>query len=356
MYEQNVCETEEVFMPRKNNGARVALTVLCILQGIVLAAGIAVSVYFTYLSGLVVRNDGIQETLSQEQIEQIMKEETVAPDSSTAPVLKEEDMDWGEQEGELIETSSNIVNILLIGQDARPGEGRSRSDTMILVTFDKDAKTITMTSFLRDLYVKIPGYQDNKMNATYVFGGMPLLDQTLEQNFGVQVDGNVEVNFSRFAEVINLLGGVDLELRADEASYINASTGRAVLSSGMMHLDGEQALVYARIRSLDMDADFSRTNRQRKVINALIEKFRNTKLTTLLGLLDDLLPMIATDMSNGEIIDLATELFPMLADCKIVSQRIPADGSYELKTIRGMSCVVADMDEARELLKKTLGG
>lgn len=343
-------------MKKQRNGGRTFLVVLCVLLGIVLAAGIALTVYVNYLSGLVGRQNGEQETLSQEQIDEILKEETIDPEASTAPIMNEEDMNWGEKEGEVIETSDNIVNILLIGQDARPGQGRSRSDSMILITFNKEAKTITMTSFLRDLYVKIPGYQDNKLNATYVFGGMSLLDETLEQNFGVRVDGNVEVNFSRFAEVIDLLGGVDMELRQDEVDYINAYTGRHVLSAGLQHLDGEQALYYSRIRHLDADSDFSRTNRQRKVINALIEKFRNTKLTTLLGLLDDLLPMITTDMTNAEIIDLATDLFPMLADCTIISQRIPADGAYELKTVRDMSCVVADMDAARKLLEETIGG
>ena len=344
-------------MKKQGNGGRTFLKVLCVLLGIVLAAGIALTVYVSYLSGLVGRQNGEQETLSQEQIDEILKEETIDPDASTAPIMNEEDMNWGEKEGEVIETSDNIVNILLIGQDARPGQGRSRSDSMILVTFNKETKTITMTSFLRDLYVKIPGYEDNKLNATYVFGGMPLLDETLKVNFGVRVDGNVEVNFSHFAEVIDLLGGVDMELRQDEAKYINATatTGTPV-SAGLMHLNGEQALQYSRIRHLDYDSDFSRTNRQRKVINALIEKFRSTKLTTLLGLLDDLLPMITTDMTNAEIIDLATDLFPMLADCTIVSQRIPADGAYELKTIRYMSCVVADMDAARRLLEETIGG
>ncbi len=342
-------------MENKKSRGRGFLVALCVILGLLLAALIGLTVYVSYLSGLVGREDATQETLSQAQIEEILKEETVAPDASTAPIVQEDDIDWGEKEGELIETSDNVINILLIGQDARPGEGRSRSDSMILVTFNKEKKTITMTSFLRDLYVKIPGYRDNKMNATYIFGGMPLLNQTLEQNFGVRVDGNVEVNFSHFADVIDLLGGVDLELRADEAGTVNYATGRYVLGAGMMHLDGEQALHYSRIRSLDADADFSRTNRQRKVINALIEKFRNTKLTTLLGLLDDLLPMITTDLSNAEIMELATELFPMLADATIVSQRIPADNTYELATINGMSCVVADMDAARELLEQTLG-
>lgn len=331
------------------------LGVLCVLLGLVLVAGICVTVYFSYLSNLVVRNDRVEETLSQDQIDQIIAEDTVAPDATTAPVMDENDVNWGSGEGQLIETSGDIVNIMLIGQDARDGAVRARSDTMILVTFNKNTKTITMTSFLRDLYVKIPGYGENKMNAAYAFGGMNLLDKTLEQNFGVRVDGYVEVNFSRFAEVIDLLGGVDMELRQDEAATVNLMTERYELGKGMVHMDGEQALAYSRIRHLDADADFSRTNRQRKVINALIEKFRNTKLTTLMGLMDDLLPMIATDMSNAELIDLAVDLFPMLAECTIVSQRIPADGAFSMATIQGMSCVVADMDAARELLEQTLG-
>ena len=343
-------------MKKKSSAGRVFLIVLCVFLGLVLAAGIALTVYVSYLSGLVGREEGTQETLSQEQIEEILKEETVDPNESTAPVMDENEIDWGENEGEIIEASSNLVNILLIGQDARNNSYRSRSDSMILLTFNPDAKTITMTSFLRDMYVQIPGYGGDKLNHTYVYGGMPLLNQTLEQNFGVQVDGNVEVNFIHFAEVIDLMGGVDMELRADEAASINKATQRYVLGEGMMHLDGDQALYYSRIRHLDANADFSRTNRQRKVITALIEKFRNAKLTTLLGLLDDLLPMIATDMSNAEIVELATKLFPMLSECTIVSQRIPADGTYDLRTIRGMSCVVADMDAARKLLEETMGG
>ena len=340
---------------KKKNRSRAGMTVLCVLLGLVLAVLLGGTIYANHLMSLMNRVEiGQEATLSQEEIEQLMKEETVAPDETIAPVVDEEDVDWGEDEGKVIETTENIVNILLIGQDSRSATGRARSDSMILVTFNREKKTITLTSFLRDLYVKIPGQYDNKLNAAYPVGGMELLDQTLEVNFGVKVDGNVEVNFARFAEVIDLLGGVDMELRQDEAYYININTGRYDLSGGMQHLDGEQALYYSRIRHLDSDADFSRTGRQRKVINALIEKFRNTKLTTLLGLLDDLLPMITTDMTNAEIIDYATDLFPMLADCTIVSQRVPADGAYYLATIREMSCVVADMDAARKLLEETM--
>ena len=105
-----------------------------------------------------------------------------------------------------------------------------------------------------------------------------------------------------------------------------------------------------------MDADFSRTNRQRKVINGLIEKIRNVGLGDLLGLAEELLPMVTTDMTNGDMIGYATELFPILTDCTIVSQRIPEDGAYDLAIIREMSCVVADMEAARELVKRTMAG
>lgn len=343
---------------RGSSGKRTALITLCVVLGLVLVVLLGGTAYVNNLMNQMGRVDrGNEETLSQEQLNDLLSDETLPEDETTAPVMNEEEVNWGENQ-QVIDGSENIINILLIGQDARPGEGRARSDSMILVTFNKEKKTITLTSFLRDMYVQIPGYINNKMNAAYPAGGMELLNKTLEGNFGVQVDGNVEVNFSHFAEVIELLGGVDIELRNDEANYINRKLGLDGISSsltgGMQTLNGDQALWYSRIRYLDADSDFSRTNRQRKVINSLIEKFRDSKLTTLLGLLDDLLPMITTDMSNSEIIGYATELFPMLADCTVVSQRIPADGEYKLATIRGMSCVVADMDAARALLEATL--
>lgn len=336
---------------KSGSGKRAALIVLCIVLGLVLSVLVGGTLYANHLMNMMNRvEQGKEETLSQAQLDQLLSDEIVGDGNESD--INEDEILWGD--GSVIEGSDNIINIMLIGQDAREGWGRSRSDSMILVTFNKADKTITLTSFLRDLYVQIPGYTDNKLNSAYPAGGMTLLNEALELNFGVQVDGNVEVDFSHFADVIDLLGGVDLELRYDEAMTINQALNNAELDQGMMHLNGDQALEYSRIRYLDADADFSRTNRQRKVINALIEKFRNTELTTLLGLLDDLLPMITTDMTNGEIIGYATDLFPILADCTIVSQRIPADNAYSLATIRGMSCVVADMDAARQLLEDTL--
>lgn len=347
-------------MQHENKGSRAMLAVLSVVLGLMLAAMICFTVYFQFLVGRIAHVDSNTETVSQEVIDQMASEDQVSPEENTAPEMGEEDVDWGEDADHLIKTPDHVVNILLIGQDAREGWGRSRSDTMILVTLNKDTKTITLTSFLRDMYVKIPGYQDNKLNATYVYGGMELLDETLAQNFGIQVDGNVEVDFSHFADVIELLGGVEMELRDDEAAYINkklnAKGKTSNLVGGVQHLNGDQALWYSRIRYLDADADFSRTNRQRKVINALIDQFRSAGWLEMLNLLEELLPMITTDLSSKEIISYAIDLFPMLKDCTVVSQRVPADGTYSFKTIRGMSCIVADMDAARELLEQTIRG
>lgn len=225
---------------------------------------------------------------------------------------------------------------------------------MILLTINKAEKTITMTSFLRDLYVQIPGYNNSRMNSAYAWGGMSLLNSTLETNFGVLVDGNFEVNFDGFSQVIDILGGVDIELTQNEANVINKSVTTHVLGSGMQHLNGSQALAYARIRKLD--SDFGRTNRQRKLLSALFEKFKNSDLDTLMSLMNEILPLLTTDLSKSEILSYAADILPMLSSMTLTSQRIPADGAYVDAYISGMAVLSADMDAARKLLQDTLAG
>lgn len=334
---------------------RFALSLLCIILGVILAAMLAVTVYFQYLMNRINYVDPEDNiTLSEQELQEMLSDETAATDPA-APTIDPGTVDFGTPDIQIGGKNSNIVNILLIGQDRRPGEARARSDSMILCTFNKDTGQLTMTSILRDLYVRIPGYQDNRINASYAAGGMQLLNDTLEENFGIRVDGNVEVDFGQFSSIIDLIGGVTIDLRQDEANLLNRHLGSG-LTAGTNLLTGAQALEYARIRSLDGDGDFSRTNRQRKVLEAIVDAYKSASLKTLLGLLDDILPMITTDMSNLQIIGYALELFPMLKDVQIVSQRIPADGTYSGQMIRGMAVLVADMDAARALLEQTLLG
>lgn len=248
---------------------------------------------------------------------------------------------------------SGILNILLVGQDRREDEETARSDSMILCTFHKESKTLTMTSFLRDLYVEIPGRGSNRINAAYAIGGIQLLKQTLAHNFQLQIDGSVEVDFSQFASIIDTLGGVELELRSDEARIINQETGSA-LAEGTQRLTGTQALAYSRIRNLDRDGDFSRTNRQRKVIGALMEAYRELSLKELVPLVSRLLPMLTTDMNNGQLLVCAMEILPYLSQAQVISQHVPAEGDYTDAMIDGMSVLKADPAAIQQMLRETL--
>ena len=340
---------------QKKKKKRTIIIVVCVILGIVLAAGLAVTFYAQYLLGRLNYADRSQPTLSQEEIDAIQngEGETVDPDFE-GPELTGDEIDWGEVYA-TIGGDDNIVNIMLIGQDRRPGEDRARSDSMILVTFNKEKKTITMTSFMRDLYVKIPGgYLDNRINTSYSLGGMELLDQTLLENFGVVVDANVEVDFDQFRHIIDLLGGVQIELDEAEARYINKKMNTRDVQPGLQTLNGKQALWYARNRSTGGTSDFGRTNRQRTVLNALIEAYKNKPLTEMIGLLDDILPLITTDLTQGEIISYVTALFPMFSECEIVTQHIPVQGGYYDATIRGMQVLVPNMDVNRQALIDSL--
>ena len=241
-------------------------------------------------------------------------------------------------------------HILLVGLDRRPGEKNARSDSMILCSFCPGKKEIVMTSLMRDLYVAIPGYGWNRLNAAYAFGGTALLKKTLHKNLGLQPEGVFEVDFSQFPQVIDALGGVTVQLRADEAQAVNTATGGS-LTEGLHTLNGLQALAYVRIRDLDSDGDFSRTGRQRKLLHSLLQAQRQASLPTLLSVMNQALPMLSTDMETGQVVQLALDLFPILHRSSITSRCIPAEGTYRYRTIDKMCVLAADLPELRKNLR-----
>ena len=249
-------------------------------------------------------------------------------------------------------SEKDVVNILLVGRDADAGNG-TRSDTMLLCSFNKRDDTITLTSFLRDLYVKIPGHHKDRINAAYAFGGIELLDETLLENFGVEVDGNVEVDFSDFQEIIDLMGGVTMELTAAEARVINDHVRDKEVSEGTHLLDGRQALAYVRNRK-DVDGDFSRTNRQRKLLRAMAQAYKSKKLTQMLGLMEDILPMISTDISAIELTNYALTLFPMLNSAQIKTQSIPVEDGFRYANVDGKAVLLPDMEKNIQALSDVL--
>lgn len=337
---------------KRRAALRSALIAGCVIMGLVLVMMLSITVYAEYLLGrLNYAPDRVQSTISPEDAAELLRQETDPEDHEYTGPTEDADNVANETAGEVIPTGKNVVNILLIGADYQSGD-IARSDSMILCTFNKTKNTITMTSFMRDMYVQIPGYYKNRINASYYIGGMNLLKDTLELNFGVEVNGVVEVDFSQFEKLIDLLGGVEIELNYQEAEFINYKSG-SKLTAGTHNLTGKQALWYSRNRG-DARGDFNRTNRQRVVLSKIIEKYRSSSMTELLAMMDDILPMVTTDMDKNEILGHATSLFPMLVNAQIVTQQIPAEGGYYQTRIDGKSVLVPNIQFNIDILKETI--
>ena len=322
-------------MKRKDSLSRKAMKLLCALLGLILVFMLGATLLF--------RN----------YLEQI-NYTPVKQDNSIQAVFSQLSFS-GSGSGRIGGANSGLTNILLIGQDAREGESQSqaRSDSMILCTYNKNTKQLTMTSFLRDLYVPIPGHGSNRINAAYAYGGADLLKKTIDENFNIAIDGYMEVDFSHFSDIIDSMGGVEIQLRQDEAEVINQQTGSS-LNEGTHVLDGFQALTYSRIRSLDLDGDFSRTSRQRKVINALADSLRGSSIKELAPVISKILPMITTDLSRGQLLLYAVDILPHLSQMDIRSQSIPAAGTFTDQIIDGMAVLEADMAAQNQYLQNTL--
>ena len=326
------------------------LSILCAVLALVLLVLIFGAVYAEHLLGLIGRAE--EESYASFESGQTLPPEDSKGPGDTGEVLDPTDITLDTQDKDGLIRAEHLVNILLIGQDRRAGQThRTRSDAMILCTFDKKSKTIIMTSFLRDMYVQLPGRGGDKLNAAYAYGGMELLTQTLKQNFSVHVDACVEVDFSGFTKVIDAVGGVDIPLTAKEANYMNKNFGWS-LNEGVNHLDGEKALAYSRIRAIGND--FGRTERQRKVLAALLTGAKGLGITGALNMLNEILPLLTTDMTNSQIIGYVVELFPMLTSCTLNTLRIPADGTYRDAWVGSLDVLIPDLEANRRILRDTL--
>lgn len=281
---------------------------------------------------------------------------------------------YGEMNYEEIEsvTSSpmkeeGVTNILLIGNDSRENGEDGRSDAMILLSISNKTKKIYMTSLLRDMYVDIPGYKGNRLNAAYSYGGAELLMETIEQNFDIHISRYVLVNFEAFANLVDAVGGVDLELTGKEVEYVNGYLveynillGRPEgtdyfddLSGGMVHLNGPQALAYCRNRYIG--TDFGRTERQRKVLTEVIHKLPKGVLTNPKELIDGLMPNLTTNLTQAECYRLSL-MAPKVVTYDIIQNSIPIEGTYKDATIRKMAVLEVDFDANKKFLRENLYG
>ena len=249
-------------------------------------------------------------------------------------------------------SAPEVKNILFIGCDARGDVEGNRSDTMILLSIDQKHRKLKLTSFLRDSYVYIPekGYS-NKLNAAFSYGGQNTLIDTLEYNFGVNIDNYVMVDFKAFRQLVNLLGGITVDgVTEKEAKYMREEVKIPTVKAGKNKMDGKTALWYCRIRYIDND--FRRTERQRKVISAIIDKATKTDIFTLIGICKKVLPNVSTDISTPELMGLAVNAALRYLWYDITQQQIPADGEWADRWVGSQQVVALDFEANKKILKE----
>lgn len=255
----------------------------------------------------------------------------------------------------------DIINILLAGVDAREYEQNSRSDTIILVSYNKTKHTVKLVSFLRDTWVYLPERGWGKINSATAYGGVGLLVNTLNENFDLDVQHYAQIKFSDFTKVIDILGGIDIELTKSEIDYINMKlhtedrdyNNDVKASPGVVHLNGVQTLWHCRNRSIG-NGDFKRTERQRDVLEILINKALSMRLSNMTQLVYELKDYVDMNIPVSTILNLGKDAL-ITGDLTIEAYQIPFDKYFQFSTKQGQSVIELNMDKTVDELHSILG-
>ena len=260
----------------------------------------------------------------------------------------------------------DIVNIAVFGVDTRDSSAafgdQGRSDSIIILSINKTENTIKLISVLRDSKVPIEGYEPQKINAAYKYGLAPLAIKTLNQNFKLNIKDYVSVDFGMMANVIDLLGGVDITLNEEEASRVNGIADQVMgykgydAVAGSNTLNGAQAVSFSRIRSIDSDVE--RSGRQREVLKSLFNKLRTKKVSEYPTLIRNFMDCVETSLSFGDILSLATGV--NMANAKVTTYTMP-DYNYEENLFGGIDETgswvwIYDLDQAADRIRNIIYG
>ena len=253
--------------------------------------------------------DTNQEFVEKDDDKMSFEEMDDATGSDYKSILK----NWATNGGEKM-SNKNVINVLLIGSDASAEEpGRSNitdkgnTDAMILVSIDKVNKTVKLISFMRDSYTYMDGFDRYaKLNAACANGGPAYLVETIENDYKIEINGYALVDFDSFRQVIDVLGGVNVDVPQYVANYLSGSKGTFPSGDNVL-LNGDQALRFSRIRKSDANGDVSRVQRQRQVISALINKCKGASLSQINDVADVILANVRTNIGKKEILSYATQ-------------------------------------------------
>ena len=246
----------------------------------------------------------------------------------------------------------DVVNVLLVGSDSRdPNAEMGRSDTMMLVSFNKAEEKATVISFLRDSLVEIEGYGQSKLGHTFAYGGVGLTINTINEQFDLDIQDYIIINFENLVGIIDELGGIQVTLTEEEAEYYREN-GMPDIQAGDVTLTGSQALAHARNRSLDND--FGRTRRQRSVLYGIYNKVRqNRDPQAIMSLITYCMGEVSTNMSVTELYDIAMDVLS-IEHLRTQQAAVPQDGTYEFGTYDGMSVIEFDLEANKEYIQELL--
>ena len=253
--------------------------------------------------------------------------------------------------------NKDVINILLLGNDARDQYDHGRSDTMMLLSFNRVNRTAKLVSFLRDTWIYIPGRSTwNRLNTAYRFGGVGLAINTINVNFDLDIQYYMRVDFNSLKEIVDSVGGVDVQLTEREVDYINKRCNSKLTQqgTGMYHLNGEQALRHARNRSIGGDGDWSRTRRQRDIMYGMLNRVKEEhSIGALIGLVSSMMNHVETNLTAAECIDLAVD-FIFGQPVSLANRAVPFEGTWHYAWEGRMAVIQIDIAQNRAKLHQYL--
>ena len=260
-------------------------------------------------------------------------------------------------------------NILLMGGDARDMEKYDRTDSMIILSVNAELGEAKMTSIMRDTWVSIPGKKNNKINAAAYFGGPELAVQTVNENFGMDIENYILINMADMAEIVDLFGGVEVEVSPSEMKVANGYINEAkngfynerldsydytpISETGMIHLNGVQAMAYCRDRYTD--SDFGRVMRQQEVLLALAEKAKQLEIEDAVEIAGKIGEFVSTNLEPEQIVELAKAVLGIEIE-NVGQYRIPAEGDYDSGTFSGTWMIRPKLEKVKASLKAFIYG
>ncbi len=322
--------------PRKHTGLVILGCIAAILAVLFIAVFVVMHTYYNRAN--FIADTQIAENTDNLALTETIEETGLTPEEETE--LSETVAAQQETAGITLAGEDGVYNLLLVGVDRRDSSWYGNADCNILLSFNQNTKTITMMSFMRDLYAEIPGHGVRKLNAACAYGGCPLLVTTIENNYKVAIDNYAWVDFDGMVKIIDILGGVDIRISDAEMQAANGYISEMaklngedpqqyyLLASGDIHMNGYQAVGYARIRSVG-NSDFGRTERQRVILAQLMGKISSAGTKERASIIRKILPFVTHNIPESRIFGFLPQILK-LRSYEMRSARIPFDGLFTI--------------------------